>query len=185
MATIRWTTADLETLPDNGTRYEIIDGELYMSKQPTWHHQFVCGRLFRLLDTWNEETGAGVVNIAPSVIFADDDNVDPDVVWISRARLTSALHEDNKLHAAPELVIEVLSPGQPNAEHDRETKRKLYSRRGVQEYWVADWRLRQVEIYRREQAVLVLIATLLAHDSITSPLLPGFTCRVARLFEGA
>jgi Uma2 family endonuclease len=66
-----------------------------------------------------------------------------------------------------------------------ETKRKLYSRRGVQEYWVVDWRLRQVEIYRREQAALVLQATLFAEDMIESPLLPAFRCQVQRLFEGA
>jgi Uma2 family endonuclease len=184
-ASIRWTTADLAALPDDGRRYEIIDGELYMSKQPDWHHQFVCGRLFRFLDEWNEQTGAGVVDIAPGIIFADDDNVAPDVVWISRERRAHALGEDGKLHAAPEIVIEVLSPGQQNAERDTETKRKLYTRRGVQEYWVVDWRQQQVQIYRREQAALMLHATLFADDDIVSPLLPGFRCAVRRLCEGA
>jgi Uma2 family endonuclease len=182
---IHWTSADLDALPANGTRYEIIEGELYMSKQPDWHHQFVSGRIFRVLDEWNEQSGLGVAIIAPGIIFADDINVAPDVVWISRERLQTAQGEDGKLHAAPELVVEVLSPGQPNAERDMETKRKLYSRRGVQEYWVVDWRLRQVEIYRREQAALVLQATLFAEDMIESPLLPAFRCQVQRLFEGA
>jgi Uma2 family endonuclease len=180
--TVRWTTADLAALPDNGTRYEIIDGELYMSKQPDWHHQHVNGRLFRFLDEWSEQTGLGITILAPGIIFADDDNVAPDVVWISRERLKSAEGEDGKLHAAPELVAEVLSPGQPNAERDKETKRKLYSRRGVQEYWVVDWRLKQAELYRREQAALVLVATLFPADAIESPLLPDFRCPVGRLF---
>jgi Uma2 family endonuclease len=179
-----WTTDDLEALPDNGTRYEIIGGELHMAKQPDWHHQFVCIRLTRFLDEWNEQSGKGVVNQAPGIIFADDDNVAPDVVWVSHERLAVALGEDGKLHAAPEIVVEVRSPGQANAERDSETKRKLYSRRGVQEYWVIDWRLRQVEQYQRQHAVLTLVATLFADDMLASPLLPGFACRVGRLFEG-
>jgi Uma2 family endonuclease len=181
---IRWTTADLAALPDDGRRYEIIEGELYMSKQPDWHHQFVCGRLFRFLDEWSEQASAGVAILAPGIIFDDDDNVVPDVVWISHERMRAAMGEDGKLHAAPEIVIEVLSPGQANAERDTETKRKLYSRRGVHEYWVVDWRLRQVALYRREQAALVLVATLFAEDPIGSPLLPGFRCAVQRLFAG-
>jgi Uma2 family endonuclease len=179
---IRWSTADLDALPDNGTRYEIVGGELYMSKQPDWHHQFAQGQIVRFLQEWNDETGTGLALIAPGIIFADDDNVAPDVVWISRERFAAALGEDGKLHAAPELVVEVLSPGQANAERDMEVKRKLYSRRGVHEYWVVDWKLRQVEQYRREEAVLTLQTTLFAEDRIETPLLPGFGCQVRRLF---
>jgi Uma2 family endonuclease len=80
--TMRWTSADLETLPDNGKRYEIIDGELHVSKQPHWYHQAVCGQLFALLQAWNKTTTAGYANLAPGVIFADDEDVAPDVVWI-------------------------------------------------------------------------------------------------------
>lgn len=178
---LRWTSADLTALPDDGKRYEIIDGELYMSRQPDWEHQFICGRLFRFLDEWNEQSGLGVVNQAPGLIFADDDDVAPDVVWISRARLATAL-QGGKLHAAPEIVVEVLSPGASNEHRDREAKLKLYSRRGVQEYWVVDWRQRQIAVYRREQAVLRLHATLYDDDSLQSPLLPEFGCQVSRLF---
>lgn len=179
---IRWTSADLEALPDDGKRYEIIDGELFMSKPPNWHHQFACVRFARFLDEWNDHTDLGVVNAAPGVIFAEDDDVAPDVVWISKALLMMALQPDGKLHAAPELMIEVLSPGTINERRDREAKLKLYSQRGVQEYWVADWRRRQVEIYRREHTALRLVATLYEHDSLQSPLLPDFSIQVARLF---
>jgi len=180
---IRWTSADLEALPDDGKRYEIIDGELFMSKQPNWHHQFTCVRVARFLDEWNDHTGLGVVNAAPGVIFAEDDDVAPDVVWISKARLMIALQPDGKLHAAPELMIEVLSPGTTNERRDREAKLKLYSQRGVQEYWVADWQRRQVEIYRREHAALRLVATLYEQDTLQSPLLPDFSIQVVRLFS--
>jgi len=56
---LRWTSADLELLPDDGKRYEIVEGELLVSKQPHWHHQVICGRLFSLLDTWSRPTHAG------------------------------------------------------------------------------------------------------------------------------
>jgi Uma2 family endonuclease len=107
------------------------------------------------------------------------------VVWISRARLSTALLEDRRhLHAAPELIVEVLSPGPTNEHRDREAKLKLYSRRGAHEYWVVDWRQRRVEVHRREDAELRLAATLYASDVLRSPLLPDFACPVAELFTG-
>src|SRR4051812_5027954 len=124
--TLRWTSADLENLPQNGNRYEIIDGELIVSKQPHYYHQRVCGNAFAVLAAWSRETNLGEANFAPGVIFADDDDVAPDVIWISNGRLAAALTADGKLHQAPELVIEVLSPGSQNARRDRETKLKLY-----------------------------------------------------------
>jgi Uma2 family endonuclease len=178
---LRWTSADLVVLPDDGKRYEIIDGELYMSRQPHWHHQRTCGKIFGVLDAWSLQTGAGEANLAPGVIFAEDDDVAPDLVWISQARRATALGADGHLHAAPELVVEVLSPGVTNERRDREAKLKLYSRRGVWEYWIVDWRSWQVEVYRREDLVLRLVATLHPVDTLTSPLLPGFTCEVAAL----
>jgi Uma2 family endonuclease len=178
---LRWTSADLAVLPDDGKRYEIIDGELYMSRQPHWHHQRACVKLCAVLEAWSMQTGAGEVNLAPGVIFAEDDDVAPDIVWISQARRATALGADGHLHAAPELVVEVLSPGSTNERRDREAKRKLYSRRGVLEYWIVDWRAQQVEVYRREDLALRLVATLYATDMLQSPLLPGFACQVATL----
>lgn len=180
---LRWTSADLEALPNDGKRYEIIDGELYVSEKPDWHHQLACGRFLFALDSWSKQTSAGQANLAPGVIFADDDDVAPDVVWISRARRDAALGVEGHLHAAPELVVEVLSWGFKNEQRDREAKLKLYSRRGVQEYWIADWRMKQIEIYRRSDLALHLVATLLKTDTITTPLLPGFACSVAALFD--
>lgn len=180
--TSRWTSADLDALPDDGKRYEIIDGELHMSKQPHWHHQYVCMKISSKLDAWNDEAGLGEVNFAPGVIFADDDDVAPDVVWISNARLVTALEEDGKLHVAPELAVEVLSSGSANERRDRKLKLELYSRHGVSEYWIVNWRTRQIELYRREQAQLKHVATLFEADKLESPLLPGFSCSVASLF---
>ncbi len=75
----RWTTSDLELLPDNGDRYEIIDGELFVSRAPHWDHQEICGRVFAVLDTWSLSTGRGRAAIAPGLIFTEADNVIPVV----------------------------------------------------------------------------------------------------------
>jgi Uma2 family endonuclease len=183
-ATMRWTLADLEAFPDplDDTRYEIIDGELFVSTQPNVAHQYTSGKVHRALDEWSEHSGAGTAIWAPGLIFADDDNVAPDVVWASNERLRLILREDGRLHDVPELVAEVLSPGSANERRDRQAKLKLYSRRGVHEYWIADWQQRRVDVYRRENAALHLVATLYVSDTLESPLLPGFSCPVARLF---
>jgi Uma2 family endonuclease len=183
MADLRWTSRDLELLPDNGKRYEIIDGELYISDPSHWYHQSVCGELCIILNSWSRQTKAGRAFFAPGVIFADDDDVAPDVIWISKGRLATSLDSAGHLHTAPELAIEVLSPGTINERRDREAKLKLYSRRGVLEYWIVNWQERYIEIYQREDAVLKLNRTLYENDTLQPPLLPGFTCQLSQLFD--
>lgn len=179
---VRWTSADLDLLPDNGVRYEIIDGDLFMSRQPHWYHQEVCGNIYQELRVWSLQSGRGRASVAPGVLFGEADNVIPDVVWISNERLGALMDDAGHLTGAPELIVEVLSPGQQNEMRDTQAKLKLYATQGVQEYWIVDWRLQQIAVYRREQAQLSLTATLLSSDVLTSPLLPGFACPVARLF---
>lgn len=179
---VYWTTSDLELLPENSNRYEIIDGELFVTRAPHWKHQKTGGKIYRALDDWSEATGLGEAVQAPGVIFSETDNVIPDVVWISSERLANGLDEAGHLTIAPDLIVEVLSPGTLNECRDREAKLKLYTERGVQEYWILDWRLQQMEVYRRENAQLKLVCTLFVNDTLTSPLLPNFTCVVKRLF---
>jgi Uma2 family endonuclease len=179
---LRWTSADLEAFPDDGKRYEIIDGKLYVSRQPHFYHQVTCSTVNGQLFVWNEQAAAGVVSEAPGLIFAEDDDVAPDIAWISHERLRTSLRTDGKLHAAPDLVVEVLSPGARNERRDREAKLRLYSRRGVLEYWIVSWQRREVEVYRRADLALQLVATLLESDTLESPLLPAFACPVRQLF---
>ena len=96
----------------------IIDGELYVSRQPGYHHQYACSQLTSR-SVWSNQTNVGVTLQAPGVIFADDDDVAPDVVWISHERLATALDQAGHLHTAPELVVEVLSLGSANERRDR------------------------------------------------------------------
>ena len=180
---IRWTIQDLELLPENeGTQYEIIDGELFVTRAPHFRHQKTCGKIFRELDAWSESSNLGETIPGPGVLFSESDNVIPDIVWVSKETLALMLDEAGHLTGAPELVIEVLSGSKEDQRRDREAKLKLYSSRGVKEYWIADWRSRKLEVYCREQGILKLAVTLFSDDTITSTLLPGFSCTVEKFF---
>jgi Uma2 family endonuclease len=178
---VRWTTADLDLLAaDEWKRYEIVDGELFVTRAPHIGHQDSIGRIYAKLLIWSEETGLGKPLITPGIIFSDADNVIPDLVWVSHERLAEIVDEEGHLTDAPELIVEVLSAGTINERRDREAKLKLYSLKGVQEYWIVDWRLQQIEIYRRDNTQLQLAGMFLASDDIESPLLPSFHCKVER-----
>lgn len=180
----RWTTRDLDAMPDDGgwKRYEIIDGKLYVTRAPHIRHQGVASKLCLRLETWSEQTGLGNTFQVPGVIFSPEDAVIPDVVWISQARLATGVDQAGHLVVAPELVIEILSPGDRNEQRDREAKLKLYSIYGVQEYWIISWEQQTLEVYRRQEAQLHRVCTLLPGDTLASPLLPGFRSAIADFF---
>jgi Uma2 family endonuclease len=181
--TLRWTIADLQLLPEDGRRYEIVDGELLVTRAPHWEHQKAGGRIYSALDDWSLNSKLGEASFAPGIVFGDADNVIPDVVWISKERLAIGLDEAGHLIAAPELIVEVLSPGAENARRDKDLKLRLYSVRGVREYWIIDWQGQQMEVYRRDSTRLKLAVTLLPGDEIETPLLPGLSYPVTKLFE--
>jgi Uma2 family endonuclease len=178
-----WTIADLEIFPDSEEKYyEIIDGDLYVTRSPHLRHQQIIGKIAFQLENWSQKTGLGETIIAPGVIFSQTDSVIPDLVWISKTRLAQLEDSAGHLTGAPELVVEVISPGTNQEKRDREIKLKLYSVQGVREYWIVDRFLKQVEVYRRQQAQLVLSATLFDNDVLNSPLLPDFEGNIALFF---
>jgi Uma2 family endonuclease len=184
--TTRWTVADLEALPyDEWHRYELIGGELFVTTAPHFGHQGACAEVIVELGAWNREAQLGRVFVAPGLVFTDLDSVMPDVVWISHARFAAVADDKGHLRGAPELVVEVLSPGAANVRRDTELKRALYETAGVDEYWIVDWRARTVAVYRRASGALQLVTTLGGDAELTSPILPGFVVPVARLFAGA
>ena len=86
------------------------------------------------------------------------------------------------IYLAPDLIVEVLSPGAANQRRDREAKLKLYSRRGVREYWIVDWSTRRMDIYRHQDAERYRFATLVKSEKLESPLLPDFSALVVDIF---
>lgn len=177
---LKLTIDQLEALPDDNNRYELIDGELLVSKAPGIPHQRPLGRLFYWLSAYLVHNTIGEVIFGPGIVFDDYNGVIPDMVFVSAER--EDIITERGLIDAPDLIIEVVSPGEKNSERDRQLKRQLYSRRGVREYWVVDPQLRTIEIYRLQESVLVLEATLRGSDNLTSPLLPGFFCSVSEVF---
>lgn len=188
--TYSFTVTDLELFPEDGNRYEVIDGELYVSSAPDLRHQFALDRLVVGLSAWCDATsGRGTLVSGPGIVFAFDTGVIPDLVWVREGRLATIVVDPatgrpaGRFFQAPDLLVEIVSPGSDSERRDRDIKLKLYARRGAREYWIVDYRRRTVEVHRRTPAAaLALAATLGEADELTSPLLPDFTLPVARIF---
>ncbi|MEA5535780.1 Uma2 family endonuclease [Crocosphaera sp. XPORK-15E] len=180
--TVNWTIADLEGLPENSNRYEIIDGELFVTRAPHLDHQDIAGNIYAELRTWSRKKGLGKAFITPGIIFSETDAVIPDIIWISNEKLIKFTDSSGHLTAAPELIIEVLSTSEKDIKRDRQTKLKLYSIQGVSEYWIADRQQQLIEVYRRDQGILKKVMTLYSSDQLISPLLPDFSCQIIELF---
>ena len=176
----RLTYDDYCLLPNNGRRYEIIGGELFVTPSPCRAHQKVVTQLSRFLGNFVETMGCGEVYVAPfDVVFSLFDVVEPDILYVSKEH-ASVVTEKN-VQGAPDLVVEVLSA--TTAEIERTTKLKLYARHGVQEYWLIDPEKCTAEIYRREAQGFERTASLQSSDSLTSPLLSGFSVPLRKLVE--
>lgn len=179
----RWTVADLEQIePKEGERYEVIDGELVVTHAPNWRHRFPASKLHTALENWSEESGRGVTFEVAGLVFSFESGVIPDVIWISWERLRASEDAAGHFTVGPEIVVEVLSPGSENVKRDRETKLALYSREGVDEYWIVDWQRRTVDVYRRAGNTLELAQALGGDDTLETPLLPGFSVPLARIW---
>ena len=134
-APYKLTVDDLDEFPDDGMRYELINGELFMSPSPIPRHQELVGRLFLLLGLHVRDLKLGRIFVAPlDVRFSGASQVVPDLVFVSTGRLD--IIGGKRLEGPPELVIEVLSPSTQG--NDLVKKRELYERYGVPEYWIVD-----------------------------------------------
>ena len=145
MPVTHWTVDMVRALPDDGKRYELIDGELFVTPAPTWSHQRAAATLIRMLGPYVEQYAIGDALIAPAdVLVTDHVMVEPDVfvVPLVEGRKPASWEEARKLL----LVIEILSPSTARA--DRHVKRRLYQRERVPEYWIVDVDARLVERWR-------------------------------------
>ncbi|GAC1400425.1 MAG: Uma2 family endonuclease [Pyrinomonadaceae bacterium] len=177
------TVADLDLMPDDGNRYELIEGELIVSRAPSLPHQRILTNLLVLLNVFLKNHPLGEVVPTPGVIFDNYNAVIPDIVFIAKENLEEIASGD-KVTGAPDLAIEIISPGAENARRDRVVKLQTYSKFGVQEYWVVDGFRRTIDVYRQEEKTLRLATTLMVEAELTTPLLPDFSCQVRQIFEG-
>jgi Uma2 family endonuclease len=129
------TYDDLLQMPDDGKRYEIIDGELYVSPSPIPRHQELSQRLALLIGNHVQEHHLGKLYTAPLDVRLEEHGiVEPDLLFISTERM--AIIGGTTINGAPDLLIEVLSPS--TRSRDETLKAELYARSGVREYWLAD-----------------------------------------------
>jgi Uma2 family endonuclease len=141
----QWTCADWEGLPDDGNRYEVIDGVLYMTTAPSSFHQWIVNRLVRYIAIPAEDQDLAFAFTAPiGVIMPGCDPVQPDFVVVLASR-TSILRE-GRIMGAPDLIVEILSPS--NKVYDQEVKLEAYARAGVPEYAIVDPIARTLSHYR-------------------------------------
>jgi len=144
---------DYAALPDDGRRYEILDGELSVTPAPSLDHQIILANLFRILDAHVRARNLGIVLFAPlDVILADANIVQPDLVFLDHERMSRSSRRG--IEGAPTLLAEVLSPGTTGV--DRNVKRALYARQGVPFYWIVDPEARTLEAFRADGDVSIL-----------------------------
>ena len=164
-----WTYSHYAALPEDGQRYEIVDGVLYMAPSPTGEHQDTAGRFYHYLLMLVEFVGLGKVRLAPFDVRLDERTVvQPDVMVILKASL-SKLHKTYVL-GAPDLVIEIASP--KTASYDRHEKQDDYALAGVPEYWIVDTNSRTIEVLSLEQGVYHSLGVFTRAQTLRSLVVP-------------
>ncbi len=174
-----WTYTQYAELPDDGRRYEVLDGVLFMAPAPAIDHQTTSSRLVGYLMQHVEFAGRGRVFHAPcDVELAPDVVVQPDVLVVMNANLD--VITPSRIVGAPDLVIEIASPS--TAAYDRRAKQDAYARGGVPEYWVADPATRTVEVMALEQGTYRVVGVYQNQALLPSKVLPDLPVRVAQFF---
>jgi Uma2 family endonuclease len=170
------TYADYAALPDDGHRYQLLEGELVMTPSPNRWHQQVLRELALKLQAHVEKHALGEVFFAPLDVTLDDRNVvQPDILFVSKER--SGILQGGRVIGAPDLCVEILSPGTQRI--DRVRKLELYARFGVTHYWIVDLDTRTIEEYALAGDVY-RVRSITEYDAPFRPaVLPGFEFRLS------
>jgi Uma2 family endonuclease len=180
---VKLTYDDFLQFPDDGKRHELIDGEHYVTPSPNTKHQQVSGNLHWLIRSYLETHPVGKVFYAPfDVLFSQFDVVEPDLLFVSSARLSEVVTLKHVI-SAPDLIVEIGSPR--TRRRDETIKRRLYERSGVKEYWIVDPDVDVVRVYRPGEGSYTrpLELSLEAGDTLTTPLLPGLELPLGQIFK--
>lgn len=173
---------DLESLPDDGKIYELFEGELSVAKAPSLKHQEIITQFAIILGSYLRQNPIGELWVTPGVIFDEYNSAIPDLAYIAKERIekiASGIH----IVGAPDLAIEIMSPGSENVRRDEVVKRQTYAKFGVKEYWVVEPIVEVIEISRLQENILASVGTFRNDDEITSPLLPDLSFTVKDVFR--
>jgi Uma2 family endonuclease len=175
----QWTYADYAALPEDGKRYEIIEGVLYMSPSPNTKHQRSIKRFIYYLIVHLEQTELGEVFAAPYDVELSPGNVvQPDILVILKANEERI--KSGKVVGAPDLVVEIASPG--TAGYDRRQKQDAYASAGVPEYWIADPAAKTIEVLVLEQGAYQQKGVFEDQNLLQSQIIPELPVKVAQFF---
>jgi Uma2 family endonuclease len=171
---------DLEQWPDDGRRYELYDGEVFVVPSPIPRHQFVSSNLEHVLRAYAEESGGVVLRAPTDIVFSEYDVVQPDIVFFGAAR-RNLIDPDKATRHAPDLAVEVLSPG--TARNDRDRKMKMFARYRVAEYWIVDPVGLSIEAYKLAATDYELVETIGSDGVLRSTTLSGFEVSARDVFR--
>jgi len=164
---------------DEFCRYELIGGEIIVSTAPRYIHQLLATRIVLEFGDYLKKNSIGYILTTPGLILSEFDGVIPDLIFISHERRDEILNEaDGKFHGAPEIVIEILSPGRVNARRDLQIKRELYEIFQVPEYWVVKPQQKEIEVFRLGKGSEIYTE----NQILTTSSLPKFKLKIERLF---
>ena len=176
-----WTYEDYKRLPEDGRRYEIIEGVLYTAAAPNFDHQYTVGEIFAALRAHIREHRLGIVISAPFEVRLPGVArvVQPDVLFITSKR--TPRRGAVRFTGAPALIVEVLS--RSTARTDKVVKFTAYERAGVREYWLVDPRTRSVEVYSlSEKGAYEMSGQYTPGETVTSTVLSDLALPVDDLF---
>lgn len=174
------TREDYRRLPEDDSRFQLIEGELYMSPSPNRYHQVISRNLLFLLMKHLETNPIGELYDAPLDVYLSEHNVfQPDLVFVKRDHYD--LLTDAGVEGTPDFVVEILSPS--NAHLDKTAKLRVYARTGVSELWIVDPETRSVQVFFLQQDAQRPAATYHERDTWTSPHFPGLQIAGAEVFR--
>ena len=174
----RYTADDLWKTPDDGNRYEVIEGKLFVMPPPGWGHQRALNTLLFVLTKHIYDHRLGEIVPAPVGVVLDDENAfEPDIVFIGNQR--RQIISERGVEGAPDLVVEVLSPS--TQARDRGKKMRRYAAAGVPYYWMLNYRARWLEAYRLGEAGYELVGRFSPGDTFRPVLFPGLEIAIADL----
>jgi Uma2 family endonuclease len=175
----RLTYPELRMMPDDGKRYELIDGEVFVTPSPSEKHQRILVNLLMSMQAHAKARGLGRVYVAPfDVVFGEKTALQPDLLFVSSPR--RGIIGPEYVLGAPDLVVEILSPYR--VPYDRVTKFEQYAQNGVGEYWIIDPVAESVDVFRLAGSSYELVGSVTGDRTLETPLLPGWKMPVRDLF---
>jgi Uma2 family endonuclease len=175
----RVTADDYRSLPENGDRYQLIEGDLHMAPAPNRFHQEIALNIVMIIAKYLETHPIGKIFIAPFDVYLNDGNVfQPDLVYIARENF--GVLTEAGVEGVPDLVVEILSVR--TASLDRNPKRRLYAQSGVKELWLVDPETVSVTVHHLQEA-LPSTAVYSTAEQFTSDFFPELLFSVGDIFK--